>query len=126
MTKLNTVEVIPVEIIKQQFDEINTKGEIQLKEVRGHGVDLKTWSKYPCVKEEKCTDDDSCYTPISIYIKTTRININKDWKRIPPNLMVLAIRKGKKTYIINDKTLRDFIDEKIFVIRQSQIERVSY
>ncbi|MDR0496472.1 MAG: hypothetical protein LBH42_02535 [Treponema sp.] len=127
MPKQNTINAVPVEIIKQQYDAINAKGEILLKETRGIGVDLNTWKKYPCIKEDKCTEDDSCFTTISIFINAKfRMNIRKDWKRVPPNLVVLAIREGKRTFIIFDKTMRDFVDEKIFVISKSQIESVPY
>jgi hypothetical protein len=117
MSKQNIKEydVVPANDIKQQLDTINLKGDIRLNEIRGSGIDLYTWSKYPCAKERKCADDKFCFDYISI--KTNSI---KEWKLIPPNLTVLAVRKRKKTYIVIDKTFRDFVDKKIFVINKME------
>jgi hypothetical protein len=120
---IRVIDVVPIEIVKKQFDAINAKGVTQLKEVRGPGVDLNTWSKYPCVKENECNEESYCdNTHISITVVPIPVGIN--WKLIPPNLTILAKREGKRTYIINDNVLRDFVEAKIFVIHRWEVEHI--
>jgi hypothetical protein len=125
MSNQNTreIDVVPIEIVKKQFDAINAKGVIQLKEVRGHGVDLETWSKYPCDKENECNDDSYCDdTPLLIMV--VPIPVGWNGKLLPSNLTVLAKREGKRTYILYNNALRDFVGEKIFDISERDVERI--
>ena len=123
-------DAYPVEYVKRQFDEINAKGDLQLKEVRGPGVHLDTWKKYPCYdkKRASCTDESYCENShisikmISVKAVPQNKERRKNWKLIPPNLAVLAVHKGERTYIINDNTYRDFVDEEIF--EDDELERV--
>jgi len=104
-------DAVSIEDVKKQFDQVNARGVITLKEIRGIGMKLQTWSQYPCEVEKINNCNQKSYCRVQMSVSTNRRN----WRLIPALWTVIGVREGKgKTYIVYEHPFRDFVDEGIF------------